>query len=149
MNSFDWKLRPHFLTRVASRAWTEVLRNVWVKFTLQSVTKIMFRQFAQDFVSHRQSWLTFTVYLSWRTAMSFHSVSSVSAVIRVKDLKLKLLYTFFFFLWRCGPTWAMASSFLRFLDHTQPRTTVGRTLLDEWTARRRDFYLTTHNIYNR
>ena len=25
----------------------------------------------------------------------------------------------FFFLWRCGPTQAMASSFLRFLDHAQ------------------------------
>jgi len=24
-----------------------------------------------------------------------------------------------FFLWSCGPTRAMASSFLRFLDHTQ------------------------------
>ena len=43
----------------------------------------------------------------------------------------------------------MASSFLRFLDHTQRRTTVGRTSLDEWSARRRDLYLTTHNTYNR
>ena len=51
----------------------------------------------------------------------------------------------FFFLWRCGPTRAMTSSFLRFLDHTQRRTTVGRTPLDEWSARRRDLYLTTHN----
>jgi hypothetical protein len=25
----------------------------------------------------------------------------------------------FFFLWRCDPTRVMASSFLRFLDHTQ------------------------------
>ena len=43
----------------------------------------------------------------------------------------------------------MAFSFLRFLDHTQRRTTVGRTLLDEWSARRRDLYLTTHNTHNR
>ena len=35
-----------------------------------------------------------------------------------------------FFLWRCGPKWAMASSFLRVLDHTQRRITVGRTPLD-------------------
>jgi len=34
---------------------------------------------------------------------------------------------FFPRLWRCGPTRAMASSFLRFLDHTQRRITVGRT----------------------
>ena len=38
---------------------------------------------------------------------------------------------------------AMASSFLRFLDDTQRRITVGRTHLDEWSARRRDLYLTT------
>jgi len=37
----------------------------------------------------------------------------------------------------------MASSFLRFLDYTQRRTTDGRTL-DEWSGCRRDLYLTTH-----
>jgi hypothetical protein len=31
-----------------------------------------------------------------------------------------------------------------FLDHTQQRTTVGRTPLDEWSVRCRDLYLTTH-----
>jgi hypothetical protein len=36
-----------------------------------------------------------------------------------------------------------------FLDHTQRRSTVGRTLLDEWSARRRDLYLTTHDTHNR
>jgi len=44
----------------------------------------------------------------------------------------------------------MASSLTRFLDHTQRRTTVGRTPLDEWSARRRDlFTFTTHNTHNR
>ena len=43
----------------------------------------------------------------------------------------------------------MASSFTRFLDHTQQRTTVGRTLLDESSARRRDLYLTTDNTHKR
>jgi hypothetical protein len=36
-----------------------------------------------------------------------------------------------------------------FLDHTQRRTTVGRTPLDEWSICRRDIYLTTHNSHNR
>ena len=36
-----------------------------------------------------------------------------------------------------------------FLDHTQRRTTVGRTPLDELSARRRYLYLTTHNTHNR
>jgi hypothetical protein len=50
-----------------------------------------------------------------------------------------------FFFWRNSPQWVTASSFTTFLDHTQRRTTVGRTPLDEWSARRRGFYLTTHN----
>jgi hypothetical protein len=37
----------------------------------------------------------------------------------------------FFFLWRCDPTRVTASSFLRFLDHIQRRTTVGRTPLEK------------------
>jgi hypothetical protein len=52
-------------------------------------------------------------------------------------------------LWLCDPTRVMASSFFRFLDHTQRRITVGRTPLDEWSARRRDLYLTTHNTQNK
>ena len=55
----------------------------------------------------------------------------------------------FCFLWRCGPTRAMASSVLRFLDHTQRRITVGKTPLYKWSARRRDLYLTTHNTHNK
>ena len=40
-------------------------------------------------------------------------------------------YHIFFSCGPCGPTRAMASPFLRFLDHTQRRTTVGKTPLDE------------------
>ena len=47
------------------------------------------------------------------------------------------------------PPWAKASSFRRFLDHTQRRTTFGRTPLDKWSTRRRDRYLTTHNTHNK
>jgi len=49
----------------------------------------------------------------------------------------------------CSPMWIRASSFFRFRDHTQRRTSVGRTPLYEPSARRRDCYLTTHNIHNR
>ena len=42
----------------------------------------------------------------------------------------------------------MASYFMRFLNHIR-RTTVGRTPTDGWSARRRDFYLTTHSSYKR
>jgi hypothetical protein len=39
---------------------------------------------------------------------------------------------------------ATASLLSTIHDHTQRRATVGRTPLDEWSARRRDLYLTTH-----
>jgi hypothetical protein len=48
-----------------------------------------------------------------------------------------------------APSGPGVSSFTRFLDHTQRRITVGRTPLYEWSARRRDLYLTTHNTPNR
>jgi hypothetical protein len=59
------------------------------------------------------------------------------------------IYIYIFSLWRCAPMRVMVSSFLMFLDHTQRRTTVGRTPLDEWSARRTDLYQTTHNTHNR
>jgi len=51
--------------------------------------------------------------------------------------------------WRDSPQWIMASSFTRFLDHTQWRTTIGKTPLDEWSGRRKDLYLTTHNTHDK
>jgi hypothetical protein len=50
-----------------------------------------------------------------------------------------------FFFWCCDPTRARASSFLTFLDHTQRHTKFGGTPLDEWSTRRGDVCLTTHN----
>jgi len=46
--------------------------------------------------------------------------------------------TQYFFIWRKSPQWARVSSFTRFLEYTQRCSTVGRTPLDEWSARRRD-----------
>jgi len=53
------------------------------------------------------------------------------------------------FLDAIAPHCAMASSFTRFLDHTQRRTTVGGTPLEGWSASRRGLNLTTHNTCNR
>ena len=58
------------------------------------------------------------------------------------------IYIYIFFR-GCDPTRVMASPFVRSLDHTQRRTTVGRTSLDECSARCTDLYLTTHNTHNR
>ena len=43
----------------------------------------------------------------------------------------------------------MATTFLKFINHTQLRTSVGRIPLDGWSARRRDLHLTTHNTPKR
>jgi hypothetical protein len=55
----------------------------------------------------------------------------------------------FVYFWRDSPPplpqWVMASSFTRNLNHTPRRSTFGRTPLVEWSARRRDLYLTTQN----
>ena len=88
-----------------------------------------------------------------RPSHKWHRIAGVPAEIReqtwiftvrnVLHLLSLFQHCFFVFLWRCDPSLAMASSFMRFLDHTKRRITVGRTPLDEWSARRRDLYLTT------
>ena len=60
-----------------------------------------------------------------------------------------ITYLFVVCFWRNSPQWAKFSLFTRFLDHTQRRTAVGRTPLDEWSTRRRDLYHTSHNTHNR
>ena len=51
--------------------------------------------------------------------------------------------------WHNSPQRDKASPFSRFLYHIQRRTTVGRTPVNEWSASRRDLYLTKHNTHNR
>jgi len=51
--------------------------------------------------------------------------------------------------WRNIPQWARAVSFTKILNHATRRTAVGRTPLDEGSARSRDHYLTTRNTHNR
>ena len=85
--------------------------------------------------------LDLRILISWALV-----VQQIMFKVQSNRLKTKIS---FFFLWRWDPTRVMASSFLRCLDHTQRRTTVGRTPLNKWSARRRDLYLTTHNTHNR
>ena len=71
--------------------------------------------------------------------VSAHHVSIQKYIINV----------FLFVFCATAPQRARASLFTRFQDHTQRRITVGRTPLDEWSARRRDLYMTTHNTHKR
>ena len=87
---------------------------------------------------------------SWYPIQSvFCSLLIVFEFVYFVGIQKNIYIYIFFLLWRCDPTRVMASSFFRFLDHTERRTTVGRTPLDKWSARRRDLYLTTHNTHNR
>jgi hypothetical protein len=78
-----------------------------------------------------------------------------TAEVKLLVLNLRLIIHTFVCFWHNPtpppnpPKWARASSFTRFLDHTQRRTTVGKTPLDKWSARRRDLYRTRHNTHNR
>jgi len=90
----------------------------------------------------------------FRTLWNETLLQSLNAFLCLKNIYfIKNKFTCYLYTppppWRCGPTRAIASSLLRFLDHIQRRITVGRTPLDEWSARRRDLYLTTHNTQHR
>ena len=66
--------------------------------------------------------------------------------------KKLFIYYYYYYFFCCGAAtqrgaWPPRSR--GFLDYTQRRNSVGRTPLDEWSARRRDLYLTTHNTNNR
>ena len=54
---------------------------------------------------------------------------------------------FFFFLWRWDSIPGHGLPILGFLITLIGHTSVGRTRLGEWSARRRDLYLTTHKTY--
>jgi hypothetical protein len=64
------------------------------------------------------------------------------------NIKFYLLIYIFFYLGataHSGPRPPYCREFTVTLRHT----TVGRTPLDEWSSRRRDLYLTTHDTHNR
>jgi hypothetical protein len=76
-------------------------------------------------------------------------VSTINTLIALMVLSHNYAYIYYYLLWLCSPAQAMASSFMRFRDHTKRRATVSRIPLDEWSAHRRDIYLTTHNTHNK
>jgi hypothetical protein len=100
---------------------------------------------------HCQNLLYHVVSYDFQIIISDHYCTFCEWICRYSEWVMSYTghYKPFFFLWCCGPTQAVASSFVRFLDHTRHHFTVGRTPLDEWSACRRDFYLTTHNTYKR
>ena len=62
----------------------------------------------------------------------------------VKKCTVQLMCSCLFVFGATAHQWARASSFTRFLDPTQRRTTVGRNPLNKWSARRRDLCTLLH-----
>ena len=56
---------------------------------------------------------------------------------------------FFFFYGSKIPSWPMLPYYRASQSNSVRHTTHSRTSLDEWSARRTDLYLTTHNTHNR
>ena len=69
---------------------------------------------------------------------NFYCGSAVSFVCSVYDRVL--------FSWLCSPSGPRSLHCWGF-EITLQHTTLGRSPLDEWSPRRRDFYLTTHNTH--
>ena len=64
-----------------------------------------------------------------------------------------LLLLLLLFSWRYNPLWlyfhSPVAGFSFLVFEVSRRVTFGRTPLDEWSIRRRDIYLTTHNTHHR
>ena len=82
-------------------------------------------------------------YLRWRPVYIYDNISLNSAS-PPPGATQPIVGVYFTALYR-----TLASSRTRLLDHTQRRATVGRAPLNEWSVRRGDLYLTTHNTHNR
>jgi len=84
---------------------------------------------------------SFTYYNRWRNSF-FHLFILSPIIIGMAILLPVRLLAGVWTPWRVVCKVAFCIPSLR-------RTTLGRTPLDEWSARRRDVYLTTHNTSNR
>ena len=129
-----------------------VLHSLWYHHTYRCVMQFWPPDDEHICSKHVEPWNKLIV--KQKFCASSWLITEINFILSSEFLYLPLTYLFcifkyFFLLWRCGPTRVRPSSFVRFLDHTQRRITVGRTPLEEWSARRRDLYLTTHNTHNR
>jgi hypothetical protein len=90
---------------------------------------------------------------NWITIPPFPSRSLVTTPTQLSNLSSwETNNTSFFLFPPCGSTAPRGLGLLIFRGFTITHfrhTTLGRTPLDEWPARRRDLYLTTHNTHKR
>jgi len=124
-----------------------VFRESGVVHSFKVVDTVLF-VYESHVLYSRNSYNLITNFISL-TSRYFYTKMPLSAHIHNMLLSLTIRISsftwtlkFFVCYWRDSPRWARATSFKRFLHHTQRRITVGRTPLDEWSARPRDLYLT-------
>ena len=86
---------------------------------------------------------------SWASSSRAWAVNWVNRVNKISESTAsnKWCLSDIFFSWLDSHTRAEAPSLLTFRDHRH--TTFGKTPLDQWSARRRGFYLTTQNTPKR
>jgi hypothetical protein len=80
----------------------------------------------------------------------FESWTKPVSVVTIPTELSRLILSFFFFLYVSTALYGPGPP--RFVEVSRSHirhTTLGRTPLDEWSARRRDLYLTTHNTHKR
>jgi hypothetical protein len=103
----------------------------------------------------------FSSYFRWKCCVHFSSyhccAENKNTDIRYHYLNTRLCsrrvvqhykFSVFFFSGAATQRGSWPPNSWGFLGHTR-RNTVSRTPLDEWSARRRNLYLTTHNTHNR
>jgi hypothetical protein len=134
-SSYDKRITPTFIQTMCpanlfcdSNFSSEFLKTC-KKFCLNSRTVGLLRQLVSLFIH---------VEFNFHIFLPFHLVQQAALVNIVILLLLHHLP------WRNSPMRDRAALFPKFLDHTKWHTTVCRTSLDWWSARRTDLYVTTH-----
>jgi hypothetical protein len=137
-------------------SYTCVLKR-FISYKHQIKIKCNFRTAAMLFFYILQHYIKVKILINiyYPTEPQDPKTSNASAAptsqIRASAMLLFITYIYIyisFFVTLCSNA-GHGSSFLRFLDHIKRHTTVGRTPLDEWSARRRDLCLTTHDSHQK
>ena len=151
VSKFGLKLRTCGLSPQKSFHYVSRLNNSEIRVSelrMSSYTTALIIKIATVYVSIRKNYWKF-VHLNTSQRTAFHKSASHQQSYSLNRLTRIREFVWLFVFGATAPQWARASSFTRFLDHTQRATTVGRTPLDEWSACLRDLYLTTLNTQNR
>ena len=136
----------HILCRICAKPFSKLASKCTVMWEGLCIPHIIQTYILRFFILH-WCWYSLMVDTNWLLTepMKISHIVCVCVCVCVYIY----IYIYIYFIWRNRPTWSMASLFTRFLDHTKWRATVGGTPLNEWSARRRDLYLTTYNTHNR